>query len=74
MVLDDLSIFEELLFLLSGAAFGLEEGSGKLTKDVSILSHKKACIFDVLLLVAGWLHLVFLHINQRINKYQRSIV
>lgn len=74
VVLDNLSIFKELLFLLGSTAFGLEEGGGELAKDVGILSHEYASCFNVFLFVADGLHLVFLHMNQRIISIKRSLV
>lgn len=71
VVLDDLCIFEELFFFLSGAGLVLQEGSGELTEDVGVLAHENTRL-NVLLLIAVWLELRLLHINQRINKYDRG--
>lgn len=71
VVLDDLCIFEELFFFLSGAGLVLQEGGGELTEDVGVLAHENTRL-NVLLLIAVWLELRLLHINQRINKYDRG--
>jgi hypothetical protein len=73
VVLDDLCIFQELFLLLSSTAFALQKGGRELTENVSILSHKDAG-FDIFLFVTNRLYLVFLHMNQRIITYERSIV
>lgn len=71
VILDDLCIFEELFFFLSGACLVLQEGGGELTEDIGVLSHENTRL-NVFLLVAVWLKLCLLHINQRINKYDHG--
>ena len=71
VVLNDLCIFEKLFFFLSGAGLVLQEGGGELTEDIGVLSHQNTR-FNVFLLVAVWLQLRLLHINQRINKYDHG--
>lgn len=66
MVLHDLGVLEEFLFLLGVAGFGLKEGGGELAEDVGILPHENTS-FDILLLVSGGLHLVFLHQSKNKN-------
>lgn len=73
VVLDDLCIFEELFFFLSGAGLVLQEGGGELTEDVGVLSHENTGL-NVLLLIAIGLDLRLLHINQRIIKYDHGKV
>ena len=64
MVLDDLCVLEELLFLFGVAGLVLQEGGRELAEDVGVLTHQDAC-FDVFFLIAGWPQ-IFLHFNKRI--------
>jgi len=71
MVLDDLGVFEEDLFLLCVAGFVLQEGCGKLAENIGVLAHYDACLYIFLFLL--WLYLVLLHICQRINIIPSTI-